>query len=70
MKNHVKSVFFEVLKFISNFNVFNNRKITLYYNVCMRTSGEKVSISYETDSVGFISSYKIIFRVVYIMLCL
>jgi len=33
MKNRVK--------FISNLNVFNNIKITLYYSVYMRTSGEK-----------------------------
>ena len=34
----------------------------------MRTSGEKVSISDETEHV--ISSYKIIFGVTYIILCL
>jgi len=55
MQNRVKSAFWSA-KFISNFNVFNNnRKIALYYNVCMRTSGEKVSISYETECAQSVS---------------
>jgi len=41
MKNRVKSVFFLSDKFISNFSVFNNMKITLHYSVCMSTSGER-----------------------------
>jgi len=31
-------------KLISNFNMFDNIKITLLYSVYMRTSGEKVRI--------------------------
>jgi len=41
MKNRVKSVFLSD-KFISNFSVFSNIEITLYYSGCMRTSGDKV----------------------------
>jgi len=37
---------------MSNFNVFNNIKITLYYSVCMCTSGQgchmKISIKSQT----------------------
>jgi len=51
MKNRVKSVFFLSDKFTSNFNVFNNIKLTLYYSVCMRTSGEKVRILDEAERV-------------------
>jgi len=39
MKNRPKSVFLSD-KFISNLNVFNNIKITLYCSVYMRTSDE------------------------------
>jgi len=38
-------------KLISNFNVFNNIKITLHYSVYMRTSGDKVRISDEAERV-------------------
>jgi len=38
-------------KLINNCNVFSNIKITLYYSVCMRTSGEKVRISDEAERV-------------------
>jgi len=38
-------------KLISNFNVFNNIKITLHYSVYMRTSGEKVRISDDAEHV-------------------
>jgi len=62
MKNHIKSVFFKVInssatstKFISNINVFNNIKMTLYYSVCMHTSGEKIHISDEAERVQSIS---------------
>jgi len=51
MKNCVKSTVFLSDKFISNFNVFNNKKITLYYSVCMGTSGEKVRLSDEAERV-------------------
>jgi len=44
MKNWVEFGFFWSDKFISNFNVFNNIKMTLYYSVDMRKSGEKVCI--------------------------
>ena len=33
----------------------NNVKITLYYSVCMRTSGEKVRISDEAERVQSVS---------------
>jgi len=55
MKNCVKSVFFEVINYISNFSVFNNTKITLYNSVYMRTSGEKVRISHEAERVQLVS---------------
>jgi len=42
-------------KLVSNFNVFNNIKITLHYSVYMRTSGEKVRISDETERVQSVS---------------
>jgi len=42
-------------KLISNFNVFNNTKITLHYSVYMRTSGEKVRISDEAERVQSVS---------------
>ena len=38
-------------KLINNYNVLNNMKLTLHYNVCMRTSGEKVHISDEVERV-------------------
>jgi len=40
---------------ISNFNVFNNIKITVHYSVHMRISGEKVRISDEAERVQSIS---------------
>jgi len=49
------SVFFEVIKPISNFNVFNNIKITLHYSVYMRASGEKVRVSDEAERVESVS---------------
>jgi len=62
MKNRVKSVFDEVInsletstKFISNFNVFNNVKITSYNSAYMRTPGEKVCISDEAERVQSVS---------------
>jgi len=56
MKNGVKSGFFEVIKFISNFNVFSTTKITFYnYSVYMRTSGEKIRISDGAECVQSIS---------------
>jgi len=54
MKNRVKFVFFED-KLISNFNVFNNIKITLYCSVYMRTSVEKVLVSDEAERVQSVS---------------
>jgi len=42
-------------KFINNFNVFNNIKITLYNSVYMGTSGEKVRISDEGERVQSVS---------------
>ena len=42
-------------KHISNFNVFNNIRITLHYSVYMRTSGEKVRISDEAERVQSVS---------------
>jgi len=42
-------------KLISNFNVFNNIKITLHYSVYMRTSGEKVRMSNEAERVQSVS---------------
>jgi len=42
-------------KLISNFNVFNNIKITLHHSVYMRTSGEKVRISDEAERVQSVS---------------
>ena len=42
-------------KLISNFNVFNNIKITFHYSICMRTSGEKVRISDEAERVQSVS---------------
>jgi len=54
MKNRVKS-FFLSDKFMSKFTVFNNIKITLYYSVCMCTSGEKVRISDEAERVQSVS---------------
>jgi len=50
MKTRVKSVFWSD-KFISNFNVFNNRMITLYYSVYKCTSGEEARISDEAERV-------------------
>jgi len=47
--------FFWSDKFTSNFNVFNNVKITLYYSVCMRTSGERVRMSDEAERVQSVS---------------
>jgi len=35
--------------------VLNNKKITLYYGACMRTSGEKERISDETERVQWVS---------------
>jgi len=62
MKNRALSVFFEVInssatstKFISNFKVFNNIKVTLYYSAYMLTSGEKVCISDEAELVPSVS---------------
>jgi len=62
VKNRVKSVSFDVInslatstKLISNFNVFNNIKITLHYSVYMRTSGDKVRISDEAERVQSVS---------------
>ena len=55
MKNRVNSFFSSSDQFISNFNVFNNTKITLYYNVCMRTSGDKIRISDEAEHVQSVS---------------
>jgi len=46
---------FWIDKFISNFNVFSNIKITLYYSVCISTSGEKVRISVEAGRVQSVS---------------
>ena len=40
--------------------MFNNIKITLHYSVDMRTSGEKVCISNETEHVQLVSYYHII----------
>jgi len=54
MKNRVKSVFFSSDKFISNFTVVNNMKIT---SVCMRTSGEKERVSDEAERVQSVSLY-------------
>ena len=54
MKNHVISVFWSD-KLISNFNVFNNIKITLHYSVHMRASGEKVCSSDEAECVQPVS---------------
>jgi len=50
MKNRVKSVFWSD-NFISNFNVFNNIKTTLYYSVYMRASSEKVGYAYQKQNV-------------------
>jgi len=55
MKNRLKSGFFWRDKFISNFNVLNNIKITFYYSVYMRTSGKKVCISDEAERVQSVS---------------
>ena len=62
MKNRVKSVSFEVInssatstKFIRNFNVFTNTKISLYYSVFMRTSGEKGRVLFEPEHVQSVS---------------
>jgi len=55
INNDFKSVFFWSDKIISNFNVFGDIKITLYYSVCMRTSGEKMRISDEAEHVQSIS---------------
>jgi len=62
MKNHLKSAFFEVInssatktKNISNFNVFNNIKVTLYNSVYMRTSAEKLRISDKAERVPSVS---------------
>jgi len=38
-----------------NPDVFNNIKMTLYYSVCMRISGEKVRISNEAERVQSVS---------------
>jgi len=54
MKNRVISVFL-IDKLISNFNVFNNIKITLHYSVYMRPSGEKVRIYDEAERVHLVS---------------
>ena len=54
MKNHVKS-FFEVINSSATSNVFNKVKLTLYYSVHMRTSGEKVRISDEAERVQSVS---------------
>ena len=53
-KSHEICVFWSD-KLISNFNVFNNIKITLHYSVYMRTSGEKVRISDEPQRVQSVS---------------
>jgi len=55
MKNRVKSVFLSD-KFISNFNVFSNVKITSVCN-CMRISGEKERMSNEAERVQLVSLY-------------
>jgi len=53
-------------KLISNFNVFNNIKVTLHYSVYMRTSGESTHIGWSrTCLIGFVFSYKIIDRLIY-----
>jgi len=52
MKYHMISVFLSD-KLISNFNVFNNIKITLC--VYMRTSGEKIHTLDETEHVQSVS---------------
>ena len=48
MKNRAKRVFWSD-KLIRNFTVLNNIKITLHYNVFMRTSGGKVRMSDEAE---------------------
>ena len=55
--------------------MFNNIQKTLHYSVHMRTSGGKVRISDDVFNrfhfiviTGFISSYKIIVGVIYIIL--
>ena len=53
MKNRIKSVFLSD-KFIRNFNVFNNIKVT---SVSMPTSGEKERISDEVERVQSVSLY-------------
>ena len=55
IKNRVKSRFFSSDKIISNFNVFDNIKITLYCSVRMRTSGEKVRTSDDAERVQTVS---------------
>jgi len=53
-------------KLISNFNVFNNIKITLHYSVYAHIRWESTHIRWSrTSSIGFIFSYKIIVRVIY-----
>ena len=42
-------------KLISNFNVFNNVKISLHYSVYMHASGEKVRVSDEAERVQSVS---------------
>jgi len=70
MKNRVKSVFGSH-KFISNFNVKNNIKITLHYCVHMRTSDEKVRISDEAERVQSFSNSDIgLLLGVYTVVCL
>jgi len=48
-------VFFEVINSSATLNVLNNVKIALHYSVCMRTSGEKVLVSDETDRLQLVS---------------
>ena len=62
MKNSVKSLFIEVVnpfatstKHISNFNVFNNVKISIYDSVYMRASDAKARISDEAEHVQSVS---------------
>jgi len=50
-KNRIKLFSFSSDQFISNFSMFNNIKITLYYTVFMRTSGEKLRVSDEAEPV-------------------
>ena len=64
-------MFFEVINSSATSNVFNNIKITLYYSVCMRTSGEKARISDEAERVQSVSCPHIrSFSGLYTVVCL